>query len=208
MPCKSRSVTRSTFVRDSLGYSAGKPLFFLSQGDRMKRTNSSMQLTRAADYAVRVMIHLATLPVHEREFLPALAESTGAPLSFLSKVLQALSRARLITSQRGQSGGFAILPRGRNASMRDVIEAIDGPLRLNVCLISARACGRSKWCPAHTVWVDAQRAMLDVLSGALIGDLALQATRTVAGSAGLTKVCGDARLAALGRLTRDAFEAG
>jgi len=76
----------------------------------MKRTNSSMQLTRAADYAVRVMIHLATLPAHERASLPALAEATGAPESFLSKVLQALSRARLITSLRGQAGGFEILP--------------------------------------------------------------------------------------------------
>ena len=134
-----------------------------------------MQLTRAADYAIRVMIHLATLPAQERVSLLALAEATGAPVSFLSKVLQALSRASLITSQRGQSGGFAILPRGRKASMREVIEAIDGPIRLNVCLISSRFCGRSRWCPAHTVWGEAQRAMLDVLSSAVIADLASHA---------------------------------
>jgi DNA-binding IscR family transcriptional regulator len=60
--------------------------------------------------------------------------------------------------------------------MREVIEAIDGPVHLNVCLISVRACGRSKWCPAHTVWVEAQRAMLDVLSGAVIEDLAKAVT--------------------------------
>ena len=133
----------------------------------MKRTNSSMQLTRAADYAVRVMIHLATLPAHERASLPALAEATGAPESFLSKVLQALSRARLITSLRGQAGGFEILPSGRRASMRQVIEAI----HLNVCLISPRACGRSRGCPAHLVWAKAQRAMLDVLSSAVISEM-------------------------------------
>jgi Rrf2 family protein len=137
----------------------------------MKRTNSSMQLTRAADYAVRVMIHLATLPAHERASLPALAEATGAPESFLSKVLQALSRARLITSLRGQAGGFEILPSGRRASMRQVIEAIDGPIHLNVCLISPRACGRSRGCPAHLVWAKAQRAMLDVLSSAVISEM-------------------------------------
>jgi hypothetical protein len=50
--------------------------------------------------------------------------------------------------------------------------------------------------------------MMDVLSGAVIADLALQATRTVAESAGLTMVGVDDRLAALGRLSRDAFEAG
>lgn len=141
----------------------------------MKKTNSSMQLTRAADYAVRVMVHLATLPAHERALLPALADATGAPESFLSKVLQALSHAKLIASQRGQSGGFEILPAGRQASMREVIEAIDGPLCLNVCLLSERACGRAKRCPAHPVWVRAQEAMLDVLSSAVIADLACEA---------------------------------
>jgi Rrf2 family protein len=138
----------------------------------MKRTNSSMQLTRAADYAVRVMIHLATLPAQERASLPALAQATGAPESFLSKVLQALSRAGLITSLRGQAGGFEILPSGRQASMRQVIEAIDGPVHLNVCLISQRACRRSRACAAHQVWAEAQRAMLDVLSSAVIAEMA------------------------------------
>ncbi len=141
----------------------------------MKRSNSSMQLTRAADYAVRVMVHLAALPARERALLPALAEATGAPESFLSKVLQALSRAKLIASRRGHSGGFEILPGGRQASLREVIEAIDGPVHLNVCLISARACGRAAWCPAHPVWAEAQQAMLDVLSRASIAGMASQA---------------------------------
>lgn len=141
----------------------------------MKKPNSSMQLTRAADYGVRVMVNLAKLPVRKRALLPALAEATGAPESFLSKVLQALARARLITSRRGPSGGFSISPRGRKASMREVIEAIDGPICLNVCLISGLSCARKAWCPAHPVWIEAQQAMLDVLSKALIAELAAPA---------------------------------
>lgn len=131
-----------------------------------------MQLTRAADYGVRVMVHLAALPARERVLLPALALATGAPESFLSKVLQALSRAKMIRSRRGQSGGFEILPRGRQASMLQVIEAIDGPIHLNVCLISGEACAREPWCPAHPVWVEAQQAMQSVLAKALISNLA------------------------------------
>jgi Rrf2 family protein len=98
--------------------------------------------------------------------------------SFLSKVLQALSRANLIRSQRGQSGGFEILPRGRQSSMREVVEAIYGPIFLNICLISKKACGREKWCPAHPVWMQAQQAMLDVLSKARIADMAGQTSAT------------------------------
>ncbi|MFZ0747083.1 MAG: Rrf2 family transcriptional regulator [Terracidiphilus sp.] len=138
----------------------------------MKKCNSSMQLTRAADYGIRAMVHLATLPANERALLPALAEATEAPESFLSKVLQALSRAGLISSWRGKAGGFAILPRGRQASMYEVIEAIDGPICLNVCLIRGRSCVRKAWCPAHPVWAQAQRAMADVLGAAVIEELA------------------------------------
>jgi len=131
-----------------------------------------MQLTRAADYAVRVMVHLATLPPEKRAFLPELAMATTAPESFLSKVMQALSRAGLITSRRGKAGGFAILQRGRDANMREVIEAIDGPISLNVCLNGGKVCERKSWCPAHPVWARAQRAMIEVLMSVTVSGMA------------------------------------
>lgn len=137
-----------------------------------ERCNSSMQLTRAADYAVRVMIHLATLPEEKRAFLPDLAKATSAPQSFLSKVMQALAGKELISSRRGKQGGFAILPRGRIATMREVIEAIDGPICLNVCLNGGKDCERKSWCPAHPVWARAQRAMIDVLMSVTVSAMA------------------------------------
>ncbi len=138
----------------------------------VEKCNSSMQLTRAADYAVRVMIHLATLPEEKRAFLPDLAHATSAPESFLSKVMQALARKELISSRRGKRGGFAILPRGRAATMREVIEAIDGPICLNVCLNGGKDCERKSWCPAHPVWARAQRAMVDVLMSVTVSSMA------------------------------------
>lgn len=140
------------------------------------KCNSSMQLTRAADYAVRVMVHLATLPEEERALLPDLARATDAPESFLSKVLQALTRAKLITSRRGKAGGFVILPAGREATMRRVVEAIDGPISLNLCLSGNRDCERKAWCPAHPVWARAQRAMLDVLMSVTVTGMAERAS--------------------------------
>ncbi len=139
----------------------------------MGQSASTMQLTRAADYAVRVMIYLATLPVQERALLPRLADATGAPKSFLSKVLQALCRAGFIASRRGQAGGFEILPPGRGASVRDVIEAIEGPISLNLCLTTGVSCNRKSHCPAHPIWEQAQQAMLDVLNAAIVAELAV-----------------------------------
>lgn len=146
------------------------------RGGPSGKCSSSMQLTRAADYAVRVMVHLATLPEDTRTLLQDLSSATGTPESFLSKVLQALARAQLISSRRGKTGGFAILARGREATMREVIEAIDGPVCLNVCLSGGKDCERKSWCPAHPVWVSAQRALLDVLMSSTVAAMASRST--------------------------------
>jgi Rrf2 family protein len=138
----------------------------------MRRTNSSMQLTRAADYAVRVMIHLASLSDEKRISLPELARAAQAPPSFLSKVLQTLARQGLISSRRGTTGGFALLENGRKANMRTVIEAIEGPIFLNRCIEVGRSCGRDSWCPAHPVWAEAQMALLTVLERYTMVELA------------------------------------
>ncbi|MGA3082901.1 MAG: Rrf2 family transcriptional regulator [Terracidiphilus sp.] len=138
----------------------------------MGQPGSTMQLTRAADYAVRVMVHLATRPDHERALLPTLASATATPKSFLSKVLQALCRAGFIASRRGHSGGFEILPLGREASIRSVIEAIEGPICLNLCLNTGASCSRKSFCPAHPIWASAQEAMLGVLDSATVAELA------------------------------------
>ena len=133
-----------------------------------------MQLTRAADYAVRVMIHLASLPPETRASRTELAEVADCPDQFLSKVLQNLTRAGLIVSHRGNTGGFVLPVSRRNASVLEIVEAIEGPIRLNLCLISEAACERSTWCPAHAVWAEAQAALTAVLRRATIANLAAQ----------------------------------
>jgi Rrf2 family protein len=141
----------------------------------MSKSGVSLRLNRAADYAIRAMIHLAGLPEGERVMLPDLARITGAPESFLSKILQELCRAEMAASVRGQSGGFAILPAGRNATIGSVIAAVDGPICLNVCLMHNKACDRKCECPAHPIWANAQLALLKVLNAQTIADLAAQA---------------------------------
>jgi Rrf2 family protein len=130
-----------------------------------------MQLTRAADYAVRVMIHLASQPQDAVVPKAQLAIAVEAPESFLAKILQSLTRAGLIQARRGVEGGFSLLPGGAQASVLDVIEVIDGPLALNLCLIPGRGCQRQSHCAAHLVWVKAQAAMARVLHQAFIADL-------------------------------------
>jgi Rrf2 family protein len=134
-----------------------------------------MQLTRAADYAVRVMIHLAGLPPGARVSRSELSAAAECPEQFLCKVLQNLTRAGLVISHRGNTGGFELEELHRTASVLEVVEAVEGPIRLNVCLTNDHGCTRQGWCPAHGVWAEAQGALVEVLRGNTILFLAQKA---------------------------------
>jgi Rrf2 family protein len=133
-----------------------------------------MQLTRAADYAVRVMIHLAGLPPGARVSRSELSATVECPEQFLCKVLQGLTRAGLVVSRRGNTGGFELEELHRAASVLEVVEAVEGPIRLNACLASDHACTRQCWCPSQGTWAKAQTALTDVLRAATISQLAQQ----------------------------------
>jgi len=133
-----------------------------------------MQITRATDYAVRVMIHLAGLPPGSSVRQSELSKTTDVSGHFLSKVLQQLVRSRLIRSQRGSGGGYALAVSARSVSLLDVVEAIEGPVRLNQCLEEGPSCEQKSWCPAHRVWIEAQAAVVSVLGAASMASLAAQ----------------------------------
>jgi len=121
------------------------------------------------------MIHLAGLPPGARVSRSELSAVAECPEQFLCKVLQSLTRAGLVVSHRGNTGGFELEELHRTASVLEVVEAVEGPIRLNVCLTSDHACSRQGWCPAHGIWAEAQSALVEVLKGATILFLAQQA---------------------------------
>jgi Rrf2 family protein len=143
--------------------------------NRTIETEFHMQLTRAADYAIRVMVHMASLPPGVRANRTDLAASVGCPEQFLSKVLQSLNKAGLITSHRGNTGGFELPPARLRTTVLEIVEAVEGPIHLNVCLKSLEECGRAPGCPAYPVWVKAQQSILEVLGAFSIEEMARQA---------------------------------
>ena len=130
-----------------------------------------MQLTRAADYGVRVMVHLAGLPDGRRASLAQLAAAVDVPASFLSKVLQQLARAGMVQSFRGKGGGFCYVSRETPLSVLDIITALDGLPPLNDCLRADDPCRRRDSCDAFPVWVEAQRQLHAVLRAATLESL-------------------------------------
>jgi len=135
-----------------------------------------MQLTRAADYGVRAMVHLAGLPAGARAGVAELAKAAEVSPAFLTKVLQRLTSSGLLMAHRGPGGGFSLTAPADEIALLQVVEAIEGPLCLNLCTgpcgTPAAQCHRQPWCGVHLVWMDAQAKLREVLSGASVGSLA------------------------------------
>lgn len=155
----------------------------------------NMQITRASDYAIRVMVHLASRPEGAKVPLAALVHATGVSESFLSKILQRLVHTGLVSSHRGTSGGFKLRVRPDETKLLDVIAAIEGPIELNLCLGSREKCERQGWCGVRPVWQVAQEALSGVLRGVTIAELARATEQNLRAVEGVVKNQGEAAAA-------------
>ncbi len=111
-----------------------------------------MQITRQTDYAIRCVLYLAEHP-DEVKVVDEIAKAKSIPKVFLAKILQKLSKAGIVRSYRGVKGGFELARRPKQISLLDIIEAIEGPVAMNICAIDRRLCNMSNSCLVHPVWV-------------------------------------------------------
>ncbi len=122
-----------------------------------------LQLTRGGEYALRAMAYLAAVPEGNVASLHEIGHAQDIPESFLAKILQSLVHAGLAESRRGARGGFVLARPARDITLRAVIEAVDGPIALNTCVLFPDDCERSGRCSIHETWVEAQERMMSVL---------------------------------------------
>ncbi len=87
-----------------------------------------MRMSAKAEYAVRAMSHLASLPAGDLATTHEIARSQGIPAQFLVDILSDLRADRLVRSQRGRDGGYQLARPAEQISIADVLRCIDGPL--------------------------------------------------------------------------------
>lgn len=131
-----------------------------------------MVITRATEYAIRTIIFLAQQPQGEIVLKKDICRTQEVTPAFLTKILQPLIKVGIVSSQRGVGGGFLLAKNPESITMLDLLEAEEGPLKLNHCLADKGICQRDSHCPAHQVWTEAQTEMVKVLKKHSIADLA------------------------------------
>jgi Rrf2 family protein len=133
-----------------------------------------LQLTMAGEYTVRAMLHLASQPAGAVVQIYDIAQQWGIPENFLRKIVQLLTKSKLVLSHRGVGGGIELAKPAEDITLLEVIEAAEGKLALNKCLITPGVCFRESWCAVHLVWHEVQEKMKEVLQSRSLADLARQ----------------------------------
>ncbi len=133
-----------------------------------------LTISREADYAVRVMVHMAGAS-EERIQARTLAEAEHIPESFLLKILHTLTRSRLLRSFRGVRGGYQLAMDPANLTLFRLLEIMEGSLGLNVCVQSGVGCELQTRCAAHDVWAAAQTQLRQTLESVTFAQLAVRA---------------------------------
>jgi Rrf2 family protein len=109
-------------------------------------------ITRQADYAVRSVLDLALRRPDLAAFSRDIAERQNIPPSFLAKILTRLAACGIVQTQRGVNGGVRLARPAGEITLLQVVEAIDGPISLNLCTRSPGLCPQETTCVVHPLW--------------------------------------------------------
>lgn len=109
-----------------------------------------MVMTREADYAVRFVEMLAQSGT--RIDAHTISQQTHVPLRFALKILRKLVAGGMIVSYKGAHGGYALAREPGKITLRQVIEAVEGPYIINRCQQDAYNCSQTTCCRFQEIY--------------------------------------------------------
>ena len=126
-------------------------------------------ISQTTEYALRAVVWLAANP-EKPLTAQQIAEATRVPAGYLAKVLQGLSRAGLLHSQRGLGGGFTLARTPDTLTMWEVVQAVDPLKRIHECPLGFEAHG-AQLCQLHKQLDSAIASIEEAFSACTISKL-------------------------------------
>ncbi len=121
-------------------------------------------IRRDTDYAFRLAAALAPAYGDEKAFsAKVLAKDTQVTYAITCKILQKLAHAGIVKSVMGPKGGWKLAKSPADVQFRHVIEAIQGPVTVNKCLMGGFECPLKGKCPAHSKMAKLQTQIVGFL---------------------------------------------
>lgn len=111
-----------------------------------------VKFSRESEYGLKGLLFLAKQPPGSILLLFEIAKASGLPQSFLAKIFQKLVHHGVLRSFRGAIRGYALGRPPKEISIREILEAIEGPDLFGRCIFWNNQCGNENPCPLHERW--------------------------------------------------------
>jgi Rrf2 family protein len=148
-------------------------------------------LSQTVEYALRAAVYLADQGPHART-TEQIAEITRVPQAYLSKVMQGLARAGIVTSQRGIHGGFLLVKRPEELTILEVVNAVDPIQRIRTCPLGLPGHGVNL-CPLHRRLDQALASVEQAFGSTTLAEVLAEPTASIPLCNGLTEDSADRR---------------
>lgn len=119
-----------------------------------------MHINLESDYAARLVYQMVRLGA--RCDASTIAEASGVPKRFTLKIMGKLATAGVVRSFKGAHGGYELARPAEEITLRQVIEAVEGPYRFSRCVDGGYDCAHAG-CPFHRVFDDVTRTVVEKL---------------------------------------------
>ena len=131
-----------------------------------------LELSSEGRYALRALLYLAW--IGEQVTAQRISAEAHVPRRQLARILAKLSHARLVESEQGRNGGSRLARPATRITLREAVEAVEGPFSVTRCIVAERACGEGAPCAMHEAWEAGQRAILQYLDTQTLEDFLMQ----------------------------------
>lgn len=139
-------------------------------------------VSSGVEYALHCLLYISQPDGIKDANVRDMADLQGVPVDFLAKIFTKLKKSGLVHSTEGARGGFSLARPAESISVKDVIDAIDGPKGLFECKEIRERCAvfnqqAPKWategtCGIHKVMLEAEQAMRSVFAQYTLAALA------------------------------------
>ena len=133
------------------------------------------RVNRRTDYSVRVLLSLAKRPFGTRLATQVIQDEMLVPRPFLQRIIADLSKAELIVTYPGVNGGIQLARPSEAITLRQIWEAIEGPLLISDCLKSRDECPLGHGCPVRSRWARLQAMIAREMEATRLDELANEA---------------------------------
>ena len=136
-----------------------------------------LRINRQTDYAVRVVLALANREPDVRLSSGFIQAEMLIPQSFIPRIVAQLANSGLVKTFTGRDGGLELARPAAEITLKDVVEAFEGPMLLSECMHTKGEddCPFQNNCHVRTKWGRIQLAMLREMAAINFADLAQEA---------------------------------